>query len=177
YVSAAPVFLVRHLHLGPDQFAWQFAPSVAGIFAGAFIANRNAGKVPVPRLVALGYASMMAAAVFNVMYHLWFPPALPWSVAPLFFYTMGMSIVAPSVTMLVLDLFPNIRGIAASCQSFSMTILGAVVGGVIAPLLSHTVLWLALGQMAFTTLSLPLWLSVRRLKKVQLRNIVVEPAR
>lgn len=175
YVAAAPVFLTRHLHLGPDQFAWQFAPSVAGIFAGAFIANRYAGKLAVFRLVGLGFCSMVAAALFNVAYHLWLPPALPWSVAPLFFYTMGMSIVAPGVTMMVLDLFPHIRGIAASCQSFTMTILGAAVSGVVAPLLSQEVLTLALGQSGFTTVSLGCWLAVRRIKNSTPRVATVEP--
>lgn len=175
YVASAPVFLTRHLHLGPDEFAWQFAPSVAGIFAGALIANRYAGKLAITRLIGLGFCSMLAAGLFNVVYHLWLPPALPWSVAPLFFYTMGMSIVAPGVTMMVLDLFPKIRGIAASCQSFSMTLLGAVVSGVVAPLLSHTVLWLALGQFGFTLLSVACWLAVRRLKNPLTAKKNMEP--
>src|SRR5690606_20186171 len=40
YVSAAPVFLVEHLKLGPDQFGCQFIPTVGGIFCGALTANR-----------------------------------------------------------------------------------------------------------------------------------------
>jgi DHA1 family bicyclomycin/chloramphenicol resistance-like MFS transporter len=162
YVASAPVFLTQHLHLGPDEFAWQFAPSVAGIFLGAFLANRFAGKIALPRMIRAGFYCMLGAGLFNVAYHLWFPPALPWSVAPLFFYTMGMSIVAPGVTMMVLDLFPTIRGTAASCQSFTMTMLGAVVSGAIAPALSHTVLWLAAGQLGFTVLSIGLWILARR---------------
>jgi DHA1 family bicyclomycin/chloramphenicol resistance-like MFS transporter len=92
-----------------------------------------------------------------VGYHLFFPPALPWTVAPLFLYTMGMSMVAPGLTLLVLDLFPHIRGTVASCQSFTMTMLSALVAGVISPLLSSSVLALAAGQLAFVMVGFVLW--------------------
>lgn len=161
YVAAAPVFLTRHLGLGPDQFGWQFIPSVAGIFCGALVANRMAGRVAIPRQVLFGFIFLIGAALANVLYHCFFPPAIPWSVAPLFFYTFGMSIVAPGATLLVLDLFPHIRGIVASCQSFTLTMLAALVSAVIAPLLSQSVLWLAEGQLAVTVIAFVFWISSR----------------
>ncbi|MES2552207.1 MAG: multidrug effflux MFS transporter [Pseudomonadota bacterium] len=161
YVAAAPVFITHHLGLGPDQFGWQFIPTVAGIFLGALAANRMAGKVSVSSQVFIGFAFLLGAASANVVYHAFSPPALPWSVMPLFFYTLGMSIVAPSVTLIVLDIFPEIRGTVASCQSFTQTMLGAVVAGLIAPFLSHSVLWLAAGQLTFTLIGLMLWLGGR----------------
>lgn len=161
YIAAAPVFLTKHLGLGPDQFGWQFIPSVAGIFLGALVANRLAGGISIPRQVLIGFFFLIGSSVANVLYHSFFPPALPWSIAPLFFYTFGMSVVAPGATLLVLDLFPHIRGIVASCQSFALTILAAVVSAVIAPYLSRTVLWLAEGQLAFTLIALGCWLASR----------------
>jgi DHA1 family bicyclomycin/chloramphenicol resistance-like MFS transporter len=160
-ISAAPVLLPVHLRLGPDQFGWLFIPTVAGIFLGALIANRLAGKIPVARQIGLGFGCLICAAGFNVGYHALFPPALPWTVAPMFLYTCGMSMVAPGTTLLVLDLFPHIRGTVASCQSFVMTLLAAVVAGAVAPFLSHSVLWLACGQLAFTGGALGLWLAAR----------------
>lgn len=157
YVAAAPVFITQHLGLGPDQFAWQFVPAVAGIFLGALSANRLAGKISIPKQVFIGYVLLVGAGVVNVVYHALFPPAIPWSVIPLFFYTFGMSLTAPGITLLILDLFPNIRGIVASCQSFTQTMLAAGVSGLIAPLLSHSVLWLASGQLAFALIGMALW--------------------
>lgn len=159
YVAAAPMFITQHLGLGPDQFGWQFVPTVIGIFLGAFAANRLAGRIPVARQVMLGYLFMIGAAAANAAYHSAFPPALPWSVLPLMFYTFGMSVVAPCLTLLVLDLFPRTRGIAASCQSFAQTMLGAVVAGAIAPLLMDSVLLLAIGQLTFAVIGLALWLT------------------
>jgi DHA1 family bicyclomycin/chloramphenicol resistance-like MFS transporter len=161
YITAAPVLLPEHLHLGPDQFGWLFIPSVSGIFLGALAANRIAGKITFARQIGIGFCFLLAAVVANVAYAALFPPALPWTVAPLFFYTFGMSFIGPGATLLALDLFPHIRGTVASCQSFAQTLLGAVVAGVIAPALSHSVLWLAVGQAVFAVVALALWISSR----------------
>lgn len=166
FITAAPVMLPVHLHLGPDQFAWLFVPTVSGIFLGALAANRFAGRMGFARQIGIGFCFLLGAAGVNVAYHLWLPPALPWSVLPMFFYTFGMSLVAPGATLLTLDLFPHIRGTVASCQSFEVTLLGALVAGVIAPFLSHSVLWLALGQLGFCSLALALWLTSRQYRRM-----------
>ena len=164
YITAAPVLLPQHLHLGPDQFGWLFIPSVSGIFLGALAANRIAGKITFARQIGIGFGFLLAAVAANVTYALLFPPALPWTVAPLFFYTFGMAFIGPGATLLALDLVPHIRGTVASCQSFAQTLLGAVVAGVMAPALSHSVLWLAVGQAVFAVVALLLWITSRYYK-------------
>ena len=103
----------------------------------------------------------MSASLFNVGFNFVSKPILFWSVMPLFFYTFGMSLVAPGATLLVLDLFPSIRGIVASCQSATVTLLGAVIAGIIAPALGHSALSLALGQLACAVIAAILWYSGR----------------
>lgn len=170
YVSAAPVFITRHLGLGTDQFGWQFIPTVAGVFCGALFANRLAGKISIPQQVMIGFCFLIGAALFNVLYHAFFPPALPWSVAPLFFYTFGMSIAAPGATLMVLDLFPEIRGTVASCQSFTLTMLAALISGVVAPMLDDSPLWLATGQLGCTLIALLCWLGGRSYRMLESRR-------
>ena len=157
YVASAPVFLTKHLGLSAQGFGWQFVPMVGGIFLGALGSNRLAGRIPLFRQVNIGYLFLGGAAICNVVYHLIFPAAIPWSVLPLFFYAIGMSFVAPGVTLMTLDLFPHTRGIVASCQSCVVTFLGAVVAGVVAPLLDDSPVWLALGQLAFVSCALLCW--------------------
>ncbi len=157
YVASAPAIVTTHLGLGSHQFAWLFVPAVSGIFLGALAANRMAGKIGTHRQIGFGFLLLVGSGVLNAGYHLFLPPALPWTVAPLFLYTMGMSIVAPGLTRLVLDLFPHIRGTVASCQSFTMTMLSAFVAGVIAPALDHSMLLLSAGQFAFALMGLLLW--------------------
>lgn len=170
YISAAPVLMPVHLHLGPSQFAWLFIPSVSGIFLGALTANRMAGKMSFARQIGIGFGFMLCAVTFNVGYHLFNPPALPWTVLPMFFFTFGSSIIAPGATLLALDLFPHIRGTVASCQSFVSTLLGAIVAGVISPALSHSVLALALGQAGFALAALACWLVSRWYRYRQAAN-------
>ena len=43
YVLAAPVFLIVHLGLSPQSFAWLFAPGVGGMAIGAFISGKAGG--------------------------------------------------------------------------------------------------------------------------------------
>lgn len=165
FIAGAPVLLPVHLHLGPSQFAWLFVPAVSGIFLGALVANRLAGRMTFSRQIAIGYALMLAAVAGTVTYHAVLPPALPWTVLPMFFYNFGSSIINPSATLLALDLFPHIRGTVASCQSFVTTLMGALVAGIIAPALTHSVLAMALGQAAFALASLACWLTSRQYRR------------
>ena len=165
FIAGAPVLLPVHLHLGPSQFAWLFVPAVSGIFLGALVANRLAGRMTFSRQIAIGYALMLAAVTGTVAYHAVLPPALPWTVLPMFFYNFGSSIINPSATLLALDLFPHIRGTVASCQAFVTTLMGALVAGIIAPALTHSVLAMALGQAAFALASLACWLTSRQYRR------------
>ena len=157
YVASAPAIITRHLGLGPTEFSWLFVPSVVGIFLGALAANRLAGRISTQRQILIGFVFLMTACLFNVGYHAFFPAAVPWTVAPLFLYTIGMSMAAPGLTLLILDLFPAIRGTVASCQSFTMTMLSAVVAGLLAPMLSDSVLYLAIGQLVLVLMGFILW--------------------
>jgi len=165
FIAGAPVLLPVHLHLGPSDFAWLFVPAVSGIFLGALAANRLAGRMTFSRQIGIGYAFMLAAVAGSVTYHAVLPPALPWTVLPMFFYNFGSSIINPSATLLALDLFPHIRGTVASCQSFVTTLMGALVAGIIAPALTHSVLAMALGQAAFALASLACWMTSRQYRR------------
>ena len=98
------------------------------------------------RTIALGYLVMAGAVVGNVSLNLALPPALPWSVLPLFIYTLGMSLAMPSLTILALDPFPEQRGLAASCQTFFQSGFNSLAAALIAPALWGSTLTLALGM-------------------------------
>lgn len=165
FISSAPAFITQHLKLDAQSFGWQFIPMVGGIFLGSLVANQLAGRLSIAKQVAIGFAFLMSAATVNVIFHYFSTPMLPWSVVPLFFYAFGMSVVFPGATLMVLELFPHIRGIVASCQSASVTLLSAFVAGVMAPSLDHSVLALALGQFGFALMALVLWYSGRAYSK------------
>ena len=113
---------------------------------------------------------MALAVVFNVSYHFFYEPKLLLSVIPLFFYTLGMSVVAPGATLMALDLFPEIRGIVASCQSALTTLLSAVIAGLIAPVLSSSAWLLAMGQLLCAAIAAVLWYRAKSYQKNSLLN-------
>jgi DHA1 family bicyclomycin/chloramphenicol resistance-like MFS transporter len=158
FVAAAPAILGRHLGLNASQFAWQFVPMVGGIFLGSLVADRISDRLTLRAQIAAGFVILTLGAVANVVYHALLPPALPWTVTPIFFCAFGMSLAAPGLTLSVLDLFPAIRGAVASMQAFTMVMLAALVTALIAPALEHSLWWLAIGQLALSMAGLALWL-------------------
>jgi DHA1 family bicyclomycin/chloramphenicol resistance-like MFS transporter len=117
-VLSAPVFLMRHLGVAATGFLWLFGPAMGGLMIGSWLSGRLAGKLSPACTIAVGYLVMSAAAALNIALNLVLPPALPWSVLPLFGFTLGMSLAMPCLTLRALDLFPEQRGLAASCQTF-----------------------------------------------------------
>jgi hypothetical protein len=65
---------------------------------------------------------------------------------PLFVFTLGMSLAIPSLTLLALDMFPEQRGLAASCQAFLQAAVNALAAALIVPVLWESTLSLALGM-------------------------------
>jgi DHA1 family bicyclomycin/chloramphenicol resistance-like MFS transporter len=86
---------------------------------------------------------MVCAALTNVAFHSFYRAQLPWSVAPLFVYAIGMALAMPNIVLFGLDIFPAQKGMAASCQAFLMAGLNAFTAGVLSPLANVSPLRLA----------------------------------
>ena len=152
YVLSAPVFLMQHLALPETAFFWLFGPAMCGLLTGSSLSSYLAGKRSRPTTIVYGYLLMGSGALINLAVNLTLPPGLPWSVAPIFIYTTGMSLVMPSMTLYALDPFPAQRGLAASCQTFLQSAANGLVAALIAPAVWGSTLTLALTMLAFLSL-------------------------
>ncbi len=161
YIATAPAFLAR-LGVTTWGFAWLFVPMIAGIMIGAAISGRVASRFPARRTIGIGYVFMFAGAAIEVLVALLVPPSVPWHVAPVTIFTLGSSLVMPSLTLLLLDLFPTMRGLASSLQGFIQFAFSGFNAATIAPLLAQTLIGLALGMLAFTVISHATWVAYRR---------------
>lgn len=157
YIAAAPTFLIEHLGVSTTGFAWLFVPMIGGVMLGAVVSGRVAGRMSPRDTVRVGYGCLFAGALINLAVATLVPPAVPWHVLPVFVFSMGSAIIMPSATLLLLDLFPANRGLASSLQGFLHFSLSAVNAGTIAPWLAPSLTSLALGMLAFATVSLGLW--------------------
>jgi DHA1 family bicyclomycin/chloramphenicol resistance-like MFS transporter len=139
------------------------------VIAGAYLSGQVAGKVSPRRTMRYGYIVMFVAAAFNLSYHLIFPPALPWTVLPVMIYTVGMALVAPSITLLLLDLFPDNRGLAASLQAAQQSFFSGLAAGLLSPYLSGSGLGLATGMATLLASGFACWVIFAQLTKKEAR--------
>jgi DHA1 family bicyclomycin/chloramphenicol resistance-like MFS transporter len=159
YILSSPAFAYTLLGLNETQFAWVFVPGIIGMMLGAFLSGQLAGRLPPLRTAALAYCIMFGAAAFNLAFSAYGEPGLPWSVVHLAVYTAGMALAIPSLNLLALDLFQNARGMTSSLLGFTQSFTSGIVAGVISPLVSHSVMTLALAMAGLLASGCLAWLA------------------
>ena len=162
YVSSAPWFVIGYLGLDQDQFGWLFIPAMSGVIFGSYLSGIFAKRFARPTSIRCGYAVMFIAVGLNVAYNALFQPGVPWAVLPIALYTMGMSLAMPSITLLSLDLFPRLRGMAASMQGFIQTMAMTFTSAVLAPLLGNSGMQLSVGLAGLMAAGFLAWLFYAR---------------
>jgi DHA1 family bicyclomycin/chloramphenicol resistance-like MFS transporter len=81
---------------------------------------------------------MVLVSLLNVAANLLFPAHAAWALFPIAVFAFGWALMVPVVTLLVLDLYPERRGMASSLQACIGSAANGVVAGVIAPLVMHS---------------------------------------
>lgn len=163
YVLSAPEFLGTHLGLAPTQFFWFFVLTIGGIMGGAWASGRLAGRIPPKQQIRHGFVVMLLVSVLNVVANLVFPANAWWALLPIAVFGFGWSLMVPVVTLLVLDLHPDRRGLASSLQAVIGSTANGIVAGAIAPLVMHSTVALAVASLLMMGVGLFSWLFVHRL--------------
>ena len=158
YVLAAPEFLGHHLALPPSQFFWFFVLNIAGIMAGAWLSGRLAGMIAPKRQIRHGFVIMLSMALVNLVANLVFTPHAWWALLPIGMFSFGWALMVPVVTLLVLDLHPERRGMASSLQACIGSSANGLVAGVIAPLVMHSTVALAVSSLLMLCVGLVAWI-------------------
>jgi len=91
-----------------------------------------------------------------------FPPHVRRALIPFGLYAFGLAMMTPVVTLMVLDLFPHRRGMAASLQAFVGAAANGVVAGVVSPLVMHSTQYLAAASLALMLVGLAAWAWLQR---------------
>jgi DHA1 family bicyclomycin/chloramphenicol resistance-like MFS transporter len=162
YVLSAPAFLGDHLGLAPTQFFWFFLLTIGGIMAGAWASGRMAGKVAPKRQIRDGFLIMLATSLVNVAANALFQAHPAWAMWPIGLFAFGWALMVPVVTLLVLDLHPERRGMASSLQAVIGSTANGLVAGVIAPLVMHSTLALAVTSILMMGVGLVAWVWLHR---------------
>jgi len=161
YVLSAPVFLGEHLKLGPTQFFWFFMLTIGGIMAGAWLSGRLAGRIKPRHQVRHGFLIMLLVSLANVVLNWLFEPTAAWAMLPIAVYSFGWALMVPVVTLMVLDVVPERRGMASSVHACVGSLANAAVAGVVAPLVMHSPLALALTSLGMMGVGMLAWIWVK----------------
>ena len=149
YVLSAPYFMGEHLGLAPTQFFWLFAMMVSGLIGGAWVSGRLAGRITPARQIVMAHGILLAVALCNLLATALFKAHAAWSLFPIAFFTFGWALAMPALTLLLLDLHPERRGMASSLQSFAASASIGLVSGLLIPLVLHSTLLMALCMVGF----------------------------
>ncbi|MFY9511043.1 MAG: multidrug effflux MFS transporter [Rubrivivax sp.] len=161
YVLSTPVFLGELLHLGPGQFFWFFVLTIGGIMGGAWLSGRMAGRIKPRHQVRHGFVIMLVVSLLNVVLNLLFEPAAWWALWPIGIFAFGWALMVPVVTLMVLDLAPERRGMASSVQACVGSLANGLVAGLVAPLVMHSALALSLASIAMLGIGIVAWVWVK----------------
>jgi len=162
YVLSAPAFLGEHLQLAPTDFFWLFLMTIAGIMMGAWLSGRMAGRLPPKQQIRYGFSVMLLMSVVNVVANFVWVPQASWAMFPIALFAFGWALMVPVVMLLVLDLYPERRGMASSLQAFVGSTANGIVAGVVAPLVMHSTRALAVTSLGMLGIGLLAWLYLHK---------------
>ena len=162
YVLSSPVFLGELLHLAPTEFFWFFCVTITGIMGGAALSGRLAGRMTPRRQVRWGFTIMVITSLVNIAANFLFDAQVWWALLLIGIFSFGWALMVPVVTILVLDLVPERRGLASSLQAVVGSVANGFVAGLLSPLVMHSTRGLALASFGLMCIGLVSWQVVKR---------------
>jgi len=158
YVGSAPSYVVDVLHLTATEYGWLFIPLIGGMTLGSWLAAKYSHTFAPSRFILAGFIIMGVSALASIAYAWFFVSRVPWAVIPIGAYSFGMALGSPAMMVTTLEIFPRVRGLAASLQTFIFMIIFALSSGFICPLLFGSGLKLSLAVLVGYVISILFWL-------------------
>ncbi len=158
YIGAASIFVVDLLGRGELDFWIFFVPMIGGVLIGAQISSWAAGRIVGNGLVTGALLFGTFGCVVNVVLAVVAGPTLPWAVVGPALIGIATAAAYPSMQLALLDMFPVGRGAAVSMFTFFTLLLNGLIAGLLAPLVTGSVVELALASTALVVAGLLSWL-------------------
>lgn len=157
YIAGASPIIYDFLGLGGQDFAVLFVPMVGGMMLGSWLAGKMSATHTPMTTVSLSFVVLITAGVFNLLQALYLRPTALVVIGPLTIYAFGISLLMPSISVMVLDCFPKNRGVASSMQGFLYMGSNALVASLLMPFVLGHLLWFAVSQVVLLLIGLVLW--------------------
>jgi DHA1 family bicyclomycin/chloramphenicol resistance-like MFS transporter len=158
YIGSAPAIILERWHLSETQFYYLFIPIVGGLMSSSFVGGRVAGRVGRPQILKAGFLLLCVSASIGALAH-FVTGNVPVLLSQLLWYFMafGAQLTYPILSLEMIDMHPQARGAAASVQSFIALGVGAVVMGVVAPLVHGNLGYLSMISLAGSLVAWITW--------------------
>ncbi len=171
FIAGAADWCVNVTGLALDEFWKLFMPMIAGTVFGSWISTRLAGRVGTVMTIRIGFGVFLLAAVVSGSFMLMpWTNEMPWAVMPLFVYTTGVGIARPGMSLVLMDFFPQSRGLASSIQSFVQTLAFALCSALIVPMIYGSGSAYRWALIIFGLLTIALWSIVGVMRLNDKRN-------
>lgn len=158
FIAGAADWCVNVMHFAPSDFWMLFIPMIAGVVLGSFISARAAHRWGTPMTIRVSFLIMTAGAVLAAFEMLCVTePVMPMAVLPLVVYTTGLGMVRPGMSLLLMDTFPQSRGLASSVLNFIQTLAFALCSAVVVPVLYGKFAAYDAALIAFCLSAMVLW--------------------
>jgi MFS transporter, DHA1 family, multidrug resistance protein len=161
-IASAPAIVFDLWNLGSLDLWKLFVFAMGGILLGSQLSGFVATRWSHQRTIQAAFLIMLCGCAAHIGYGLIATEARwPTAAIPLLIYAFGSSLGYPSLTVLLMDLFPERRGAAASLQTFTSLSFNGIVAGTLSPLVSDQTFALALAQSALAVLGLASYIAWR----------------
>jgi DHA1 family bicyclomycin/chloramphenicol resistance-like MFS transporter len=165
YIGSAPAIILKRWGLRETQFHYIFIPVVLGFMLSSFVSGRMAGVVERSTQLRIGFGLLCFSAAFGALAHS-VSDHVPILIVQLLLFCMagGAQLTYPVLSLEMIDMHPKTRGAAASVQSFIALGIGALVMGMVAPMLHGDLKLLAWISLAGGVVAWLAWRAGSRLR-------------
>src|SRR5690606_17674122 len=169
YIGSAPAIILDVWGLRETQVLYIFIAVVAGFMIASFASGRMAGRMRRATQLQIGFGLLCFAGGVGVLAHSLMEGGAPVLLVQLLWFCMalGAQLTYPVLSLEMIDMHPEARGAAASVQSFVALGIGALVMGMVAPMLEGdltALAWISLTGGVVAWLAWRLGRSLRREK-------------
>ena len=130
--------------------------------SGSFLSGRLAGRIKPKHQIRHGFVIMLLVSLTNVTLNPAVRAAGWWALLPIAIFAFGWALMVPVVTLMVLDLGArSARHGQLAAGLRGQRVANGIVAGVIAPLVMHSTVALAIASLLMMSIGIVAWVWVK----------------
>lgn len=138
YLAGSPYVLISLFGLSPAAYGIVFGVNSIALIGGSQVTGSLTARLGAPRLIAFTAAPAAALGTLYLALVLAHAATLSSTIAVMFLLVAAHGIIAPTATLLGLEAYPDIAGVASAVMGMSFYACGAAAGAAASALFNGT---------------------------------------